>query len=130
MSTEPAGDRLLLIVPCAITAASDMNCLSTQWKIQGKGCSRAWIALNANLSRMLLDDAVGHRKPEPGTPVLALLWRCLGSKEWIVNALNVLGRDARSSVGHSYAYHFAIGSGDRQLAAAAHCIFRVQEQVE
>src|SRR3954463_3551520 len=90
MSTEPAVDAPRLIVPREMTAASDMYCLPAQREFQCKGCSCPGIAFHANFSSMLLNNAVSDRKPQPGSPVLAVFRSSLGGKEGIVDALNVL----------------------------------------
>src|SRR5579864_9140083 len=98
MSTEPAGEGFPLIVPRAMTAASDMHCLPAQWKIQCKRRARARIAFHSNLSRVFLNDAVCHRKSQSSSAVLAFLRCGLGREKWIVNPLNVLRRNARARV--------------------------------
>ena len=77
-----------------ITAASDMHCLPAQGKIKSECCARAGLALHANLAGVLLDDAVGDGEAQAGAAALAFLRRGLGGEERIVDALNVLRRDA------------------------------------
>src|SRR5208282_4227038 len=135
MSTAPARPG----VPCnrlrEMTAASDIFCLRrngfpAQGKIQGESRPGAGLALDTNLASMFLDDAVGDGKAEAGAAGLACARGSLGGEEWIVNALNVFRRDARSGVGHAYADALAIERGHAQRSAAGHCIFGIQEQVQ
>src|SRR6266851_7177581 len=84
----------------------------------------------ANLSSMFLNDAVGDGKSQAGASGLAFAGRGLGGKERIVDALDVLGSDARSRVGYAHANALAVQSGHAQPAAAGHGVFGVQEQVQ
>src|ERR1700733_5672355 len=111
MSTDPAGDGLPLTEPRAITAASDMNCLPAQGKVQRECRARSRIAFHSNFPRVLLDDSVRDREPQPRATVLAFLGSRLGREEWIVNALNVFRRDARAGVRHPHAHHVAVRRG-------------------
>src|ERR1035441_5285605 len=130
MSTEPVGEGSPFIVPRAMTAASDMNCLPAQGKVQGKGRPGPRITFYAYFAGMLLDDAVGDRKSQAGATLLTLFGGRLGREEGIVYALDMFGCDARSGVGHSYADHVAIGGGHVQRAASRHGVLGVEEQVE
>src|ERR1700689_5787574 len=84
---------------CGITAVSDIfglgNSLPAQGEIQGEGGAFPRMAFYTNLASVFLDDAVGHGKTEAGAAGLAFAGRSLSSKERIVNALNVLGRDRK-----------------------------------
>src|SRR6202451_429291 len=130
MSTEPDGPGLPCAAPRVMTAASDMNRLPAQGKIQGKRGSGARVTFDANFSRVLLDDAVGNRKAQPGAAALAFLRRSLGSKEWIVDSVDVLRRNARPTVGHLHAHRTAVGGGDTQRSAARHGIFGIEKQIQ
>ena len=81
------------------TANSDMDGLPRrcryQWEIQGEGRAFARAALHADIARVFLDDAVGHRESKTGAAILALRGRRLGGKERVVDALNVFLRNAR-----------------------------------
>src|ERR1019366_2285132 len=127
MSTAPASPGVPFNSVRGMTAVSDMHCLPAQGKIQRKRRSCTRLALHANLARMFLDDAVGDRKAETSAAGLALARRSLGSKERIVNAWDVLGRNARSGVGHAYAHALAVERGHTQRAPARHGVFGVQK---
>ena len=57
----------------AMTAASDIDGLPGQRKIQVERRPLAGAALHANLARVFLDDSVGNRQAQPGTALLAFL---------------------------------------------------------
>ena len=61
---------------------------------------------------------------------LAFARRRLGGEERIVDALNVLLRDAGAGVGNDHADAFAVGSGNAQRSAIRHGVLGVQEQVQ
>src|ERR1700733_209435 len=111
MSTAPARPGVPFNKLREITAVSDifrlrMNCLPAQGEIQSEGGPGAGLALYSDLSRVFLDDAVGDGKAEPCAASLALTRRSLGGEEGIVNALDVLGRDASAGVGNADAHAF------------------------
>src|SRR6202453_1151916 len=84
---------------------SDMNGLPgrNQGEIQGEGGAFARAALHADVTRVLLDDAVGDRKTTTGAAGLPL-HRCgLGSEKRVVDALNVFLRNDRACVGDANA---------------------------
>ena len=56
-------------------------------------------ALDMNFAGVFLNDAVGDQRPRPGAAPVTGLGGGLGSKEGIVDALEVLGRDAAAGVG-------------------------------
>src|SRR5712671_4503658 len=103
-----------------MTAASDMDCLPAQGKIQSKCRPASGMALHANLARMLLDDSVCDGKTQPSAAALAFAGSRLGRKKRIVNALNVLRRNTRSRVGHPHTEICAIGGRHAQGAASGH----------
>ena len=70
------------------------------------------MTLHANLARMFLNDAVGDGKAEAGTAGLAFARRGLGGEEGIVDALDVLGGNARSGVRNAHANAVAVHCGD------------------
>src|SRR5260370_14082636 len=90
------------------TASSDMDSLSDQREIQGEGGAFARAALHADVARVFLDDAVGDRKSKTRTAILALRRGSLGRVKWIVDALNVLLGDTRSSIFTAPAGAFSI----------------------
>ncbi len=95
-----------------------------------KGCAGADGALDMNLAGVLLNDAVGHGEAQSGTAAVAGPGHGFGGEERIVDALEVLGRDARAGVVHN---RFDVPVGERgyaEAAAAGHGILGVQQQVE
>src|SRR5580704_10587212 len=132
MSMAPARPGAPFNSVCGITAVSDIfglrgNSLPAQGEIQGEGGAFPRMAFYTNLAGVFLDDAVGHGKAETGAAGLAFAGRSLSSKERIVNALNMFGRDAGSGVGDGHADALAVERRHAQGAAARHGVFGVQE---
>src|SRR5216684_1357329 len=113
-----------------ITAVSDMERLPAQGEVESESCAGAGMTLHANLAGMFLDDAVGDGKAEAGAAGLAFARSGLGGEEGIVDALDVLGSNARSGVGNTHADAVAVHCGNTQCAAARHGVFGVQEQIQ
>src|SRR5215471_1343393 len=113
-----------------MTAASDIDSLPHQREVEIESCALLGRALDANLASVLLNDAVGDGKPQPGAPALAILRRSLGGEKRVVNALNVLLRNAFSGIGNHHAHTTAVRSGDSQRASVRHGIFGVQKQIQ
>src|SRR4051812_38433338 len=88
--TTSAGSR--------VTATSDIDRLSHHWEFHVEAGALAGLALHTDLAGVFLDDAVGDREPEAGATAATLRRTILGGEEWIVNAMNMFGRDARASV--------------------------------
>ena len=79
---------------------------------------------------MFLDDAVGHRKPSP-VPCLALSRRSLGGEERIVDALNVLRRDAAARCRRRRTLTPSpLAVATRSVPPPGMASLRVQEQVQ
>src|SRR6266851_1826734 len=110
-------------------AKSDMDCLPDQREIQGEGGAFARAALHADVARVFLDDAVSDRKSKTGPAILPLLGRRLGSEKWIVDALNILLRNARAGIGNAYADEFPVQRCYVQDSTAGHRVLSVQEQI-
>src|SRR6185312_7541102 len=111
------------------TAASDIDCLS-HWKFQLERSSLARLGIHANLACMLLNDSVGDGQAKTRAPRLAFTRNVLGSKEWVINPVDVLRRNARATVANIDLHAVAVGRADMQRAAlACHGVFGVQEQV-
>src|SRR5579863_10334046 len=104
ISTAPADDGLTFILLPEITAASDMDGLPAERKIQSKSGARPRRALDANFARVLLNDAVGHGETKARAAVLAFFGRGLGGEERVVNSLNMIGCNPRSCVGNAHAH--------------------------
>src|ERR1700722_14551035 len=98
----------------------NMDGLPAERKVQGKCGSGAGVAFHTNLAGVLLNNSVGNRKPEASTSCLAFARRVLRGKERIVNALDMLGRNARSRIRNAHAYAVAVRSGHAQPSAAWH----------
>jgi hypothetical protein len=95
-----------------------------------KGGADAESALDVDFAGVLLNDAVAHGKAEAGAAALAGFGRGFGSKEWIVNALEVLGGDAGAGVGDD-GFDVAVGhGGDAQFASLRHGVLGVEQQIE
>src|SRR5208282_4532633 len=95
-------------------------------ELQAEGCALARRRAHVHFARVLLDDAVAHRKAESGAPSGGL-----GCEEWIEDAMDMFRRNARSGV-DDFDFDGAIVSRgpDFQHAAARHGVARVHEQVE
>ena len=74
------GGRRIAVQRAAgeMTAASDMNCLPAQGKIEGKGRPGSRIAFYANFAGMLLNDSVGDGKSQAGSALLTFF----GERSW------------------------------------------------
>jgi len=59
-----------------------------------EGCAGADGAFDVNFSGVFLNDAVGDGEPQAGAAAVAGPDHGLGGEEGIVDALEVLGRDA------------------------------------
>src|SRR5215468_10110299 len=71
------------------TAASDIDGLPGQRKIQVERSPLAGTTLHANLARVLLDDPVCNRQAQPGTALLACLRCSFCGEERIVDPRDV-----------------------------------------
>src|SRR5258707_11706870 len=129
MRTDPAG-----VEPCIalreMTAASDMHRLPAQREVEGEGCPRAGISLDANLASVLLNNPVGHREPKASAAILSFFRRGLRGKERVVDAMHMLGRNAGAGVGAAHADLVAIARRDAERAATWHGVFGIQEQIQ
>src|SRR5437660_4980051 len=130
MSTDPTGSVFPCSVPRDMTAASDIDCLPAQGKIQCECSSGTGMTFHANLAGVFLNDAVGHRQTQASSAVLSLARSGFGGEERIVNALNMFRSDARTSVGDADGNQGAIGGCNTQGSAAGHGVFGIQEQVQ
>src|SRR5436305_6289200 len=112
------------------TASSDIDGFPRKREIQIKRSAFARLALHSDLPRVLLDDAVGDTQTEACPPVLAIPRRCLGSEKRIVDAPDMLLRDAASSICNDDTDAITIGSGNSQIPTAGHRILSVQKQIQ
>src|SRR3972149_4831417 len=90
------------------TALSDIDGLLHQREFQMEGGALAGAALHPDLAGVLLDDAVGDRESQPGAAPLALVGRALGDEEGIVDAVDVLLRDAGAGVADGHVHSRAV----------------------
>jgi hypothetical protein len=67
-----------------MTAASDIDCLPQQRKIEIESGALFGRTLDMNLAGVLLDDAVGYGESESGASLTAILRDILCGKEWVV----------------------------------------------
>src|ERR1700684_272717 len=88
------------------------------------------MTVDANLSRMFLNDSVGDRKAESGTAGLPFARRSFRGEERIVDALDIFRRDAGTVFGYRHPHPVAIKGRHAQSTAARHGIFGVEEEVE
>src|SRR5579859_2480212 len=95
-----------------------------------KGGADADGALDVDLAGVLLDDAVAYGEAEAGAAPFAGLGSGLGSKEWVINALEIFGRDAGAGVGND-GLDVAVDDGrEAQFSALRHGVFGVEQQVK
>src|ERR1700757_3488233 len=100
MRTEPAiAKESKSFILRGNTAASDIDGLPGQRKVQVERSPLAGVALHADLAGVFLDDSVRDRQAQPGTALLVCLRCSFRGKERIVDARDVFGRDAASCVG-------------------------------
>src|SRR5882724_10920072 len=131
INTEPADeDAASFIMRRGMIASSDSDGLLHQREIQIEGGTTAGLAFHSNLPRMLLNNAVGHRQAQARSFTLAFTRRGFGGEEWIVDALDMLLRNARPGVRHDHTYAIAVGCRHPQPSALGHRVPRVQEQVQ
>src|SRR5947209_1963513 len=79
-----------------------------------------------NGTTMLLNDTVGHRESQARA-----FARGLGGEEGIVDAVDMLGRDAGTAIGHFNPDARAFSArADLEGAAARHGVTGVEEQVQ
>src|SRR5579872_7028373 len=112
------------------TANSDIDNLPYQGEFKMKRRALSRMAFHPDLARVLLDDAVSHRETQPGAPGLAFARGVLGGEKWIVNLVDVLGRDARAGIAYAHPNRCAVGGGDAQGSASGHGVFGVQEEIQ
>src|SRR5450755_4210064 len=107
MSTDPAG-----VVPWIalreMTAASDMHRLPAQGEVEGEGRPRTWICFDSNFAGVLLNNAVGYGEAKSCSAILPFFRRSLRREERVVDAMNMLGRNAGAGVGDAHADLIAI----------------------
>src|SRR5580700_6516381 len=131
INTEPAAGTALSPEFCrTITAASDIDSLPGQREIEVEGSAFTMPALHSNLPRVLLNNAVGYRQAQARTSRLPLTRSGLGSKERIVNSVDMLLCNARARVRHHHANAFAVHGCNAQRPAIAHGVLGIQKEVQ
>src|SRR5437588_10557974 len=106
INTDPAGvgdDGISTGLRRGTTARSDMDGLPCQREVQVKGGSLPGLALDPDLSRMLLDDAVRDAQSKAGSPVLTASRRCFGREEWVVDSGDMFLRNPAPRLRHHHA---------------------------
>src|SRR5579864_550875 len=135
MRTEPEPDigvnsASLNLLRGMTAAASDIDGLPGQRKIQIKRGSFSRAAFHADLAGMFLDNAVGHREPQSGSALLTCFRSGLRGEERIVNSRDMLRGNAAAGVGYAYRHSGAIRGRHAQSSTCRHGILRIQEQVK
>jgi len=92
--------------------------------------ARADGALNLDLAGMFLDDAVRHRKSEPGAATVTRLRHCLRGEKRIVDSLQMLGSDTTSAVRDDCFNVPVYCRGNAEIASAWHCLFSVEQEIQ
>src|ERR1039458_1332574 len=93
-----------------------------------KCCAGTDRAFDVNFASMLLNNAVGNREAKASAATVA--GHVFGGEKGIVDALQVLGRDARAGIGDDGLNVAVDQDSDRQAPAAGHRVLGVQQQVE
>src|SRR5208282_913190 len=102
--TEPSEENSARAGAIRLMAVSGIDRLPHQGEFHREGSALAGLAVHTDLPGVLLNDAVGHGKPQPGATTVAgfRLGLVLGGEKRIVDAVNMFLRDARTGVGN---YH-------------------------
>src|ERR1035438_1592657 len=95
-----------------------------------EGCAGADRALDMNLARVFLNDAIGDRQTKPCAAPVSGLGSGLGGEERVIDAFQVLRRNAGTGVAHLGLDVAVDQGGHAQLAATGHRFLGVQQQVE
>src|SRR5438874_3298951 len=118
----------------ASITASDMHGLSRldlhHGKFEMERGAFAGLAFHADLSCMLLNDAVGDGESQASTPLIPGAVRSLGGEERVVDAINMFLRDAAAGIPHHDVHAIAVRSAHRQYSALRHGVFGVEEQIQ
>src|ERR1035441_9745635 len=117
MSTVPRDTVSSRAAMGRVKMASGIDDLSYHWEFHDEGRALARRTLHVDLACMLLDDPVGHRKPQPGAAAVPGLGLVLGGEERIVDAMNVFLGDATSGVRHRDLDVVSIAGGDGERAS-------------
>src|SRR5271157_6053844 len=104
ISTEPRAPVCSRPVSMRLIMASGIDDLPHHGEFHGERRAVARRALDVDLAGVFLNDAVGHRQPQPGTAGIAGLGLRLGGEERVVDAMNVFLRDAAARVRYGHAH--------------------------
>src|SRR5215469_3616897 len=121
-SSRPAAYRLII--------ASGIDDLSDHGEFHGEGCAVAGRAVDVDLAGMLLNDAVGHGKTQTGATAVSALGLALRGEERIIDAVDVLLRNAAARIRDDDTHIVTVAGGDSQRSAGRHGVFCVEEQVQ
>src|SRR5579859_78425 len=113
-----------------MTAASDIDRLSYHREIDVKRGALLRGAFNANLAGVLLNNSISDRESKSSAAFLPFRDGALGGEEGVVNAMNMLLRDSRSTIRYGDADPLPIRSRDFERATIRHGIFGVQEEIQ
>ena len=95
-----------------------------------KGSAGADGALHMNFSGMFLNDSIRDGKTEARSAAVARFGRGFGGEEGIVNALEMLGRDAGAGIGDKGLDVSVDKCGNAQAAASGHGFLGVEQEIE
>src|SRR3954466_7405042 len=107
-------------------STSGMDRIPRQRKLKMEGCAGADRALHVDFPRVFLDDAVGHGEAEPRAPLVPRLGSVFGGEERIVDALQVLGCNARARIADQRLDVTVDERRYAQLTSAGHGFFGIQ----
>src|SRR5436190_348329 len=111
---------------CLEAVNSGIHRFSSQGELETELRARAKFALHLNSTTVFLNDAVADRETQASA--LAAGFR---GEERIVNALQMLVRNALSCVGDLNAHHVIFAGGcHRQRTAAFHRVARVEHEIQ
>src|SRR5215469_15657821 len=130
MRTLPCPSTATWLNRPEMTAASDIDSLPHQRKVEIEGCALLGRALDTNLASVLLNNAIGDGQPQPGAPALAVLGRSFRGEKRVVNAPNVLLRNACTGIGNHHAHAIAVRSCDTERSPLRHGILGVQKEIQ
>src|SRR5665811_918644 len=100
--------------------------LPFDWQMDGKCSTHIGFAAHFDISAMSYDDIPAHRQSQSGTGT-----DIVGGEERVEDARHNLRRDAASGIGEQDDDPvFFDMAQDAYLAAFAHCLRRIEQQVE
>src|SRR5579875_174056 len=130
INTEPTEAGLSPPSSLRLATTSSTDCLSDQRKFHDEGGAAAGGAVHADFAGVLLDDAIGDGKTQPGAAAVAGCRLAFGGEERIVDTMDVLLGNAAAGVRNPHLHVMTVVGADGQRAAARHGVLGVQEQVQ